>query len=1087
MKRWQVLVSGGMVVGLAAASAWLQAREPAVPQAAQAPSNDRAQDNRPSETGSPFSTLPGFRVERVTPADRTDSLIVITFDSKGQPVVGQSVSGSGSHPRLLLDADKDGIYEGEKIVSERLNTCHGLFYEGATLYADCFGRTDSDPAPAPAEGGRGGGGQSNNGIPGLYRLQDTNGDDVMDTIERITRYTANGMGDHGPHAIRRAPDGSIHVLVGNNTYVGEPAAQGAPVSDAQVDTAASPNWHNMEERQFLPAWPDPAFGNSTRIGVHSIIARLQRDGRFAILFSGMRNPYDFAYNLAGDTFVFDSDMEWDVNTPWYREVRTIHAIPGGDAGYRNGTGKYQDEYLDVLPSLRHLRRGSPVGMETYQSYAYPSRFFDNLFEADWSRGRLLYTALTRRGATWEGREDLAEFVHGEPMPITDLEVGPDGNIYFTTGGSAANGGLYRITWTGERPAQPDMTGILAVVRQPQPLSSWGWAAIDAVRAKMGPQAFAAELEKLARTTSAAPADRMRALFEMQRHRGGPNAALLRALIEDSNAEVAGAAAMVVGLHSSDNAKAVAASGLRARDPFVQRRAAEALIRQGLTPGQPSWAPIADIYALLGSPDRFTRYAGRLALEHTPRAEWAKRVLAENNVVPAMEGLLALSNTAQSEADVAPVLDRLIVFMKRPNLPVAQRIRVLRTFQVAATELPNGVSDAVKKQVHDALIGQFPARESNAPANTYLACSGRAPGTTQAGCEMTMYAHHIAKVLAYAGEPDVIGRILAIMPQGETDQPGQISYMYALRMIDRGWTPAQKQQLIAWFGKASKWRGGARFSGHLNNIFNAAIDVLDDREKQLAYDAAPLFAPLTAEELERLASRGRRGGGGGGGGPARGANPPIGRGAVGGAAGGGANAPAATARGNAPAPPPAAGRGGRGPALPASARQVPLDTQERYDNLVFPRGGGPGQLTGRGGGPNPTMGRQVFQENCAACHRAGGIGATYAPDLTNLGQRMQRRDILRAIFFPDEQVDPKYRTTVLTLRSKSTMRGLVVSENEQSIVLKTAEAADPVTVPKADIASRATDNDSIMPANLPDTVGDGNLAHVTAFLMNGQGQ
>jgi hypothetical protein len=68
-----------------------------------------------------------------------------------------------------------------------------------------------------------------------------------------------------------------------------------------------------------------------------------------------------------------------------------------------------------------------------------------------------------------------------------------------------------------------------------------------------------------------------------------------------------------------------------------------------------------------------------------------------------------------------------------------------------------------------------------------------------------------------------------------------------------------------------------------------------------------------------------------------------------------------------------------------------------------------------------------------------------------------------------------------------MRGLVVSENEQSIVLKTAEAADPVTVPKADIASRATDNDSIMPANLPDTVGDGNLAHVTAFLMNGQGQ
>ena len=69
-------------------------------------------------------------------------------------------------------------------------------------------------------------------------------------------------------------------------------------------------------------------------------------------------------------------------------------IPGGDAGYRNGTGKFQDEYFDTLPALRHLRRGSPVGVEVYQSYAYPSSFFDNLFEADWSRGRLLYTSLT---------------------------------------------------------------------------------------------------------------------------------------------------------------------------------------------------------------------------------------------------------------------------------------------------------------------------------------------------------------------------------------------------------------------------------------------------------------------------------------------------------------------------------------------------------------------------------------------------------------------------------------------------------------------------------------------------------------------
>ena len=68
-----------------------------------------------------------------------------------------------------------------------------------------------------------------------------------------------------------------------------------------------------------------------------------------------------------------------------------------------------------------------------------------------------------------------------------------------------------------------------------------------------------------------------------------------------------------------------------------------------------------------------------------------------------------------------------------------------------------------------------------------ACTGRAPETTPAGCEQTLFAHHMAKVLAYTGEPDVIEKILAVMPEGNVDQPGQIDYMYALRVIDRGWT------------------------------------------------------------------------------------------------------------------------------------------------------------------------------------------------------------------------------------------------------------------------------------------------------------
>ena len=108
--------------------------------------------------------------------------------------------------------------------------------------------------------------------------------------------------------------------------------------------------------------------------------------------------------MKGEAFLFDSDMEWDISMPWYREVRTAHQILNGNYGYRNGSGKYPGVLHRLAAAdARPSDRGSPVGVEFYTSYAYPREFFDNLFEADWSRGRLLYTALTPRGDVYRAR------------------------------------------------------------------------------------------------------------------------------------------------------------------------------------------------------------------------------------------------------------------------------------------------------------------------------------------------------------------------------------------------------------------------------------------------------------------------------------------------------------------------------------------------------------------------------------------------------------------------------------------------------------------------------------------------------------
>ena len=75
---------------------------------------------------------------------------------------------------------------------------------------------------------------------------------------------------------------------------------------------------------------------------------------------------------------------------------------------------------------------------------------------------------------------------------------------------------------------------------------------------------------------------------------------------------------------------------------------------------------------------------------------------------------------------------------------------------------------------------------------------------------------------------------------------------------------------------------------------------------------------------------------------------------------------------------------------------------------------------------------MFRDTCAQCHRFGTLGKDYAPDLTNVADRLQRRDILRSIFFPNEKVDPKFATTVLALKDGKTVRGLVVSETAQNV-------------------------------------------------------
>lgn len=921
--------------------------------------------SRPSE--SRFKVPPGFSVEAAAPAELTGSIVAFTFDSFGRPVIARE----NKHPMILIDANGDSVFESAKVFSDKVNTLQGLWFDGRVLYAV---------------------GNNAERQCGLYRLEDTDGDDVADTFEQINRFEQT-MGEHGPHDIRRGPDGHPTIMLGNHT--------GVPRELIEETSPA----RGFRESQLLERYMDARGHAAGILAPGGTLVRLNLDKRrYTLLAGGFRNAYNHAYDREGEAFTFDSDMEWDINMPWYRETRSVHLVPGSDYGWRTGSGKFPPYYLDSLPAMRDRGRGSPVGVEFYQHHAYPENYRDAYLEADWSRGRILISRPRRKGATYEVAETATEFVHGEPLNVTDLEVGPDGFVYFSTGGRDTDGGFFRIRY------QPPLwdrifgskkpSGALAAARQPQPLSSWGHAALVAMKESMMSQ-WGPELEKLARDTNADPMDRIQALFLLQRYGPRPNADLLRPLAAGKDSRVRAAAIYVVGLHGSPRAKAIAASGLKDADPFVRRRAAEAIVRMGLDPEQPPFAPLDDIYALLKDNDRFTRWAGRIALEHTPRADWRERALREDDSNAVPEALLALIRTATSEEELEPIFEKLLGWMTRPGLSAEDRLRTLRLFQVAATETRGGVRETMRKQFSDLLIGQFPAQDER-------------------------LSRELARTLAYCGQPEAIARILDAIPRGEENQPLQLHYAYCLRTIKSGWTPEQKTRLLGFYSRAAGWRGGASFTGFVNLMFDSSLEFFDEEEKQAAYKRIPSFAPAL-DYKSRMAKQMQQTGWG---------------------------APSVLAR---------------------SKGVKEVSPQEIFEFQMFD------PMTLRA---DAAKGKEIYEKECASCHRFGALGNDFGPDLTTLRARFQKKDILESILWPSRTISDQYESTIVETKTGDIINGLLVKQEGGKLLLKTAEVERPVAVPVSEVKSRRKSKTSIMPEGLLDGYGLDQIANLTAFLQKG---
>ncbi|MGA0871683.1 MAG: family 16 glycoside hydrolase [Phycisphaerales bacterium] len=264
---------------------------------------------------------------------------------------------------------------------------------------------------------------------GLYRMTDRDGDRAYEDVTLITKLGDGG--EHGSHAVRLGPDGLLYLMNGNHC---DPPADPAPTSPHQ-------RW---AEDVLEPRVEDP---RGHAVGVRAPGGQLMRldpdGGPIEIVAAGFRNAYDFDFGPEGEVLTFDSDMEWDLGLPWYRPTRVYHVVSGGEYGWRSGSAKWRDGVPDMAPTLVDVGMSSPVGVLYGEPLAFPLEDRAAFYIGDWSYGRILRVRLDPDGGTFGGSFD--HFLTGKPLQVTDLEVGPDGAMWFITGGRGTQSGLYRVT------------------------------------------------------------------------------------------------------------------------------------------------------------------------------------------------------------------------------------------------------------------------------------------------------------------------------------------------------------------------------------------------------------------------------------------------------------------------------------------------------------------------------------------------------------------------------------------------------------------------------------------------------------------
>jgi putative membrane-bound dehydrogenase-like protein len=930
--------------------------------------------------------------------------------------------------------------------------------------------------------------------PDLLVLEDTDGDDKADKRYALLTGFGGVDSDHGVHGMVLGLDGKLYFTHGDGCCSFE---QSTGRHDAKNFDVVDKSDRHVSSDQLA---------NTLRVN---------RDGtHFEVIADRQRNNYETSLNSFGNIFTSDNDDDGN------RGCRVIWVMDGGKYGYRTpGSPRHWGEEVPGnVPKLVGTGNGSPCGIMVYEGSLLPSEYLGGLLEADAGTRQINFFPITRKGAAF--RTDYKVFLASDDpwfRPV-DMTAAPDGAVFVAdwydggVGGhnfrDQTTGRIYRVVpdTSPHKVAPADFASVKGLI---EALRSPVVATQDAARrsliekAKTDHQEVETALVHL--YSSGMPHECARALWVL--HAVAGDRAVLNAL-SDQNARLREQAVRILGRDDRENGK-VEIKDDKAKLPPPALAHLDALIKLtgDFDPGvrrelilalrnvhtDKARAALRSLAASWDGRDRWYLEALGLALENRDSAYLASlfdgtlygdldldRAGKDGNValppyfpVDRNEAYLGLDasdlpSSALSKtlglawrlhrAEVLPVLSRILPKLEAPELQQAAddvlgQMRDPQTAVVLAELASKAEDPARQRQILNTLARKLDSSWRDAQRR------GEIVELVESALKDPELRLEGVAVAAATEDPRYASTLRALVAEKAASEELKAAAVEAFARVK---APQAKEFLNALIDSA---KGQKSSNAASVAAVRSLSKVEEPRERLLALLQAPAYPlGLRREALRSFAALND-------GGVrvvalAREGKLPDDLKTA--AAGILAAHPDGRVRGDAgkvlPQP---KGRGGR--PLPPFFEMVRKEGHaERGRDVFFRKSAGLDGL--------PIAGANT----CAGCHRAQGRGNWIGPDLSTVGTKYGRDELLRSILNPSAAIGYNFRSAVVALDDGRVITGLPVEDTPDRLVLKTSEG-ERISVKPAQIEERKSSDISLMPEGLAETMTDQELADLLSFL------